>query len=51
MPSIAAWVVGSASTANTVVADAATVRVALTFSWLTSGFAGVVSVTDIVGLR
>ena len=32
MPSIAEWVVGSASTANTLAVGAATVRVALTFS-------------------
>jgi hypothetical protein len=48
---MAAWVAGSASTANTVVTDAATVRVALTFSRSTAGFAGVLVLTDIVRLR
>src|SRR3954447_11807368 len=56
VPSIAEWAVGSASTAKTFAAGAATVRVALTFSWSTvgrsvGGFAGAVTVPDIVGLR
>src|SRR5581483_3034305 len=37
LPSIAAWVAGSASTANTVAAGTATVRAALTFSGMQGG--------------
>src|ERR1700730_5785418 len=56
VPSSAAWVAGFASTANTLAAGTATVRVALTFSWstvgwLVVGFTGAVVVMDIVGLR